>query len=131
MSELIDILDDIHHKVFRKFKYRFDRQQYQMEEYWQMPDSDFDGSTPIVGDCEDFALACRKLCRDAGIDNSRLVFCYTEEGEGHAVLEVEGWILDNRYRQVVSNDWLQDEGYNFIAVSGYNSGDPWHYIHKE
>lgn len=128
-DDLYDNLAQIHRKVFNKFKYKYDSKQYGMDEYWVMPESDFDGSTPIVGDCEDFALACRKLCRDAGID-SRLVFCYVE-GEGHCVLEVDGWILDNRMRKVRTNDSLTaDEGYDFIAVSGYNSGDPWYMIDK-
>jgi predicted transglutaminase-like cysteine proteinase len=130
MSDLLDTLDKIHRKVFRRFTYKLDEKQYGMDEYWVMPDADYDGSSRIVGDCEDFALACRKLVRDAGLD-SRLVFCYTEEGEGHAVLEVEGWILDNRYEQVVSNDWLTDEGYEFVAVSGYESGEPWYMIDKD
>ena len=33
-------------------------------------------------------------------------------------------------REVRTNDSLTDEGYDFIAVSGYNSGDPWYMIDK-
>ncbi len=92
-----------------------------------MPSDVFDGSTPIVGDCEDFALACRKLCRDANIP-TRLVICYTEEGEGHCVLESSGWILDNRYTRVMSRDKLEKQGYKWLAISGFESGDDWHRI---
>lgn len=120
----VDKLKEIHKKVFNKFKYEFDRDQYNEEEKWVMPKDQFNGSTRIVGDCEDFALACRKLCRDADID-TRLVVCFTEDGEGHCVLECEGWILDNRYKKVMSRD---DLDYKWLAISGFNPGDDWHKI---
>jgi predicted transglutaminase-like cysteine proteinase len=125
---VLNKLDQIHSEVFRKFKYEFDKDQYGMVEKWIMPDEGFDGSQRIVGDCEDFALACRKLCRDRGITTSRLVVCMTETNEGHCVLEVNGWILDNRRRHVVTRDELEQEGYKWVAISGYESGDNWHKI---
>lgn len=128
--ELYNKLDEIHEMVYKNFTYKTDKRQYGLEEHWVMPEDSYDGTQPFTGDCEDFALACRKLVRDAGIDNSRLVYCKDETGEGHGVLEVEGWILDNRQRSVVSNDRLTNKGYEFIAVSGYNSGEPWRMIKK-
>jgi predicted transglutaminase-like cysteine proteinase len=127
--ELIDRLDEIHGMVFRNFKYKTDKKKYGVDEHWVMPEDGYDGTQKFVGDCEDFALACRKLCREGGLD-TRMVFCYDETGEGHAVLECEGWILDNRQRRVESRDVLQDKGYEFIGISGYESGDPWHYINN-
>lgn len=121
----IEQLKKIHGLVFKDFEYEYDRDQYGTEEKWVMPESTFDGTTPIVGDCEDFALACRKLCRDAGIDDTRLVACLTESGEGHCVLECEGWILDNRQRKLKSRD---DLDYTWLAISGYHPGDDWHVI---
>ena len=130
IARMIDIksLERIHSEVFSKFEYEYDHRQYGVEEKWVMPDDVFNGSQSIVGDCEDFALACRKLCRDRGIEHSRLVVCYTEDGEGHCVLEVKGWILDTRYRNVVSRNFLEEEGYVWVAISGYNPGDDWHKI---
>ena len=125
MDHVLPTLDKIHRMVFDRFEYEYDHKQYGMNEYWVMPEPNYDGKSRIVGDCEDFALACRKLVRDAGLE-SRLVYCETETGEGHAVLEVKGWILDNRQTQVVSNDWLRERGYKFIAISGFDSGDPWY-----
>ena len=56
---------------------------------------------------------------------SRLVFCKTELGEGHLVLEVHGSILDNRMTRVVTNTYLEHKGYTFISISGYEPGDSW------
>ena len=116
-----------HKRVFSNFDYKFDSDQYGEAEKWVLPKESFTGSTPIVGDCEDFALACRKLCNDAGIQ-TRLVVCMTESGEGHCVLECQGWILDNRYNKVMSRDKLQTIGYKWLAISGFTPGEDWHKI---
>jgi len=119
------IIKDIHKLVFSNFTYITDKKQYNNIEKWVQPASDYDGTTSFKGDCEDFALACRKLLRDANIE-SRLVYCTVENGEGHLVLSVDGWILDNRFRAIKTNSYLVKHGYTFIKISGLNSGDPWH-----
>lgn len=122
-----EILDQVQELVYSNFNYRTDKRQYRMEEHWVMPESDYDGTSKIVGDCEEFALACRKLLREHGIA-TRLVYCIAW-GEGHCCLESEGWILDNNFDRVMTNDELtRDHGYEFIAVSGYEPGDPWYKI---
>lgn len=128
MSEdgLKETLSDIHRQIFQRFTYATDKEQYDMVEKWVMPDESYDGSKEFVGDCEDFALACRKVCRDKGIEDTRLVYCITETGGGHCVLECKGWILDNRQTRLMSRDDIR--GYEWIAISGYNSGDPWYRI---
>lgn len=125
-EDLRATLHTIHKLVFRNFTYATDQEQYSMVEKWVMPETDYNRHRPFTGDCEDFALACRKLCREDGIDNSRLVYCQTELGGGHCVLEVDGWILDNRFDRLKNRDDIV--GYKWIALSGYNSGDPWHKI---
>lgn len=125
MDQLLDTLNKIHYKVSSKFTYETDQDQYGVAEKWVMPGPEFTGGIPVTGDCEDFALACRKLCRDAGI-RSRLVLCLLE-GEGHCVLEVDGWILCNNQSSVRSRDNLTGE-YQWWAISGYEPGDEWRLI---
>ena len=125
MENLKETLSDIHRKVFDVFQYTTDRKQYGLEEKWSVPPEYKRGMT-FKGDCDDFALMCRKLCRDAGIESSRLVVCMTEQDEGHLVLEVEGYVLDNRSRTLETKDSLTDTGYTWVAISGYNPGDTWH-----
>jgi len=125
MDDLLEVLRSIHRTVLNNFEYKTDLEQYQTLEKWVAPPEFYNGTTSIVGDCEDFALACRMLCREQGIENSRLVVCLTETGEGHCVLEVEGWILDNRMLRVKSRDRLSGQGYKWIAISGYNPKDKW------
>jgi len=111
---------DVFHNVKRRFKYISDQAQYGKSEKWVMPE----GFGKIKGDCEDFALACRGLCRSHGIE-SRLVLCKTETNEMHCVLEANGFILDNRMNEVKRID---DLPYTWLAMSGYEKGDEWRVI---
>jgi len=123
MSTLMK-LRAIHRKVIKNFTYKTDTAQYGMAEKWVMPPEDFSGFSTIVGDCEDFALACRKLAREADL-RSRLIYCTVANGSGHCVLEVDGYILDNNESKVRTREDMSIKGYKWIAISGYNSGDKW------
>lgn len=85
---------------------------YGVRDYWTLPER--------YGDCEDYALLKRKLLIDAGIPSSELcmTICYTEEGEGHAVLSIddgpETLILDNRFNELKTYKELKSYGYKFI-----------------
>lgn len=124
MNTLYQTLNAIQVKVHKHFTYKTDMEQYGTVEKWVMPSPTFKGATDFVGDCEDFALACRKLCRDAGL-KTRLVVC-TMDGEGHCVLECEGWIMCCNQEQLMSRDDLEKhQGYHWLYISGFNPGDPW------
>jgi len=117
----------IHSKVYSRFTYETDMEQYHVVDKWVMPPDNYDGTSRIVGDCEDFALACRSLCNDAKLQ-SRLIYC-TIDDQGHCVLECEGWVLDCRFPELVDRDYLQaHERYIWKRISGYNAGDPWYTI---
>lgn len=110
-------------KVFQDVKSRFtwvSDQQYNIHEYWTPL-----GEGEISGDCEDFALTCRALLEPM---KTRLVTCWTEDGEYHCVLEAMGYVLDNRQDRVMSRDTLEDFGYRWDRISGYEPGDTWHKV---
>jgi predicted transglutaminase-like cysteine proteinase len=115
----------VHALLMKNFTYVTDEKQYGEIEHWVMPPPSFTGHQALIGDCEDFSLAARKLLRDKNI-RSRLVACLDETGAGHLILEVNGWIIDNRQRKLCTNRELQRKGYIYQAISGYNAGEPWH-----
>ena len=114
-----------------RFNYTSDILQRGMPEHWvdvdELSGLDQMARGTFKDDCDGYALACRHQYRKVSIPN-RLVFCQTETGEYHLVLEVEGWILDNRRR------WVIDRGhceYKWISISGYEKGDPWHEVYTD
>ncbi len=111
-NKLQQVLDAAH----GQHEYRFDRDQYGVSEHW---------AADLAGDCEDFALWCRGQLDQQGLA-ADLVYCKTETGEGHLVLHVSGWILDNRHR------WLQcqdDLPYQWISMS--QPGGTWHTVEEQ
>ena len=106
------------------FRYCSDLTKFGKEEYWlsskeimgQLSNQGF-----LVGDCDDFASMCVMLLRKQGIP-ARFVFCRMEDGGGHLVAEVNGWILDNREPEVARRD---DLPYEWVCISGYQPGEDW------
>lgn len=122
---MVKELKKIHTKAWNKFRYATDLQNHGKLEHWNYPEEDFLGR--ITGDCEDYALYCRKKCRKAGY-KTRLVLCYTETGEFHCVLEISGYIMDNRHRELQTINSIVELGYKLVATSGYEPGDTWNLI---
>ena len=115
---------DVFTRVKRGFKYISDELQYGTKEDWRFP-KDFDN---VVGDCDDFAIACRALLKEKG-HNCRLVFCRTETGGGHLICAVGKLALDNRMKFPVEIVYLTEtKGYTLNSISGLNPGDDWHTI---
>lgn len=119
-EEIYEICTQIHDRVHKGFRYVSDSKNYGKEEDWRFP-TDIDR---VVDDCDGFAIACRMLVREAGLE-SRLVMCYTETGEGHLVCGVGNYILDNRYFRVMTKEQLERIGYKFMYVSGLEPGEVW------
>lgn len=120
----IFLLENIFKQVKERFIYKKDIEVWDTIEHWEsykeIPDEGY-----IVGDCDCFALACRKECRKLNIP-SRLVFCKVNINNlwlGHLVLESCGFIFDCNKNDVVSKNQLS---YKWVSISGYASGDPWH-----
>jgi len=118
-------LKDLHRKMFKSFNYETDMDKYGEEEHWDIIPEEYKAGDKFSGDCENYALACRKVLRDAGWDNTRLIFC-TLDGMGHCVLEVEGYVFDNRFETLSTKNYLEKKGYKWIAISGTEPGDKWH-----
>lgn len=119
-------VEAVHRRVFQIFEYKTDKDKYGKLEHW-MDTAELQEALKrgrLVGDCDDFALACRHLLWKEGIPN-RLVLCEVPGQGGHLVVEVEGYILDNNYNRVMRR---QDLNYKWIKISGYNVGDPWQEI---
>lgn len=114
------IAEAVQTRILRGFRYTPDQQNYGTPEDWRFP-TNFDR---VVDDCDGFAIACRALLREQGLD-TRLVLCYTETNECHLVCATGNYILDNRSKHVRTKEELVKIGYNFKYVSGLNPGDPW------
>lgn len=109
------------------FRHCSDTTAYHASEYWVAPAeirAQIDSQGFILGDCDDFASLCVTLARKLQMP-ARFVLCLTETDESHLVCEVDGWILDNRQDTVRARDDLR---YVWLAISGYNKGEPWHSI---
>jgi predicted transglutaminase-like cysteine proteinase len=92
-----ETLQSILDRAHQGHDYKTDRELHGKREHW---------TVSLEGDCEDFALWCRKTLKDEYGISSDLVFCKTETGGYHLVLSVEGWILDNRRYFVTPKDNL-------------------------
>ena len=91
------VLDEVFERMKSGHVYTTDKLQYKKNDHWR---------PELVGDCEDFALACDKELMKLGVDSGEYILCYTETDDYHMVLSVDGWILDNRQRRVKSRDDL-------------------------
>lgn len=114
MEELKDKLQRVLDKAHRGHRYVSDSIQYNKPEYW---------TVSLNGDCEDFALWIREELKKEGI-YADLVLCLDENGGYHLVCSYEGYILDNRYSFVMTQQDLSN--YTWISV-GDSSGN-WYKI---
>ncbi len=96
---MLDKLRKVQHEAQQRHEYVSDQEMHGEFEHWE---------PGLMGDCEDYALWCRERLEGLGVE-SELIYCKTESGIGHLVLSVKGWILDCRFKDVVSRDDLQYE----------------------
>lgn len=121
------MLSDLHRQILEKFNYVSDREKHGLVERWEdsstLKNIGRSGIAHFNGDCEEFALVSVDKAREAGF-NARLVLCYTEAGEGHAICEVaskdysEAYYFDNRQLKLVIVGELKK--YRFVSVSPWN-----------
>lgn len=124
MTWTVNQLRALHSELLRAHNYTTDLQAWGRSEHWESADQIDLDALQRNEDCDGFALACRKRLRELDIPN-RLVFCEVPNQGFHLVCEVGGYILDNRYKRLRNRDKMN---YKWIAISGYEKGDPWHVI---
>lgn len=120
-------LSDLHRQIFERFTYISDEDKHGLVEKWEdastLKNIGRVGIKKFTGDCEEFALVSMDHAQRLGF-NARLVVCYTEGGEGHALCEVsspdysEAYYFDNRQHKLAVRKDLR--GYRFVAVSPWN-----------
>lgn len=131
------IAEEVHQWALHHFYYETDEQRWKdhpellLNEHWETRaqlEHDLETRGAVHGDCDAFAMMCWFALQTAGV-KSRLVFCLVETGVGHLVCMTEnGLVLDNRQMRVASNIDLQNHGYKFITMSGFNPGEAWHFV---
>jgi predicted transglutaminase-like cysteine proteinase len=129
-AEQIELLRQVHADVRAHGTWKPDSEVYGQEEYWATA-AEIRAQMERLGgrfedDCDGWAVLARAGLKELGLP-ARLVFCRLGD-EGHLVVEVDGWIVDNRHGHVESRDDLAKTGYEFVMRSGLNPGDDWHYI---
>lgn len=103
-----------------KIVWTSDKQVWGEIERWEFPK---DLGNKKVEDCDGITLWKLDQLLKQGFPADPLLFtiCYTETGEGHAVLCITtdrgDFLLDNRYQDVMSYDQLKEIGYHFLYRS--------------
>ena len=126
-ADLLDTLKDVLEAAHQRFFYVQDKDLWGRADHWET-DEQIPDTGQLVGDCDCFAIACRKALKAKGMQ-SRLIFCGVNNPAGdHLILECQGYLLDNRKLHVTN--W-QDSDYTLLRISGFNPGDAWHKIATE
>lgn len=89
-------------KTHRLFVWKADEDVYGTPEHWTSHADAVEREEIFFDDCDGFAMTCVELLLREGInpEDMRLVTCWTETNEYHAVAIVHGWLLDNRMRRM-------------------------------
>jgi len=103
----------IHQQVKSHFIWTSDMENYGVPEHWRSYADEIEKGDVIRDDCDAFALTCAELLirQDADKNDIYLIFCLTETGGGHLICVYDGWVLDNRQRDIIAWDKLP---YTFI-----------------
>ncbi|MFC3643556.1 transglutaminase-like cysteine peptidase [Aquibium oceanicum] len=119
-SELLRRLEKLTVSVNQAVKPKSDLELYGQEEYWTYPVD--------AGDCEDYALAKRRVLMEGGISASNLLLTVLRRpnGDGHAVLTVRtdggDIVLDNLTDTVLNWD---ETGYTYLKRQAIDHTGRW------
>jgi predicted transglutaminase-like cysteine proteinase len=98
-----------------KFIYKRDKRKY--FDHWKV----LYGEEKWEGDCEDYSLTLVWLISDRNVLKFlwNITFCYilwyviSPNGEGHAIVKIDGFYYDNIQKKATSKKELIDQGYKF------------------
>lgn len=119
-QSLID-LNEVNRWVNKNIKPITDLEHWGVVERWNYPDDGY-------GDCEDYALAKRRMLIEAGWPRSALLMSVVRDmnGDGHAVLTVETnhgeFVLDNQRDDILL--W-SNTGYRFAKRQSQSDPNVW------
>ena len=105
--DYIKVAKQVHREIANQFIYVSDIENYGDEEFWtntKIARRTLMGATlssKYFGDCEDFAILCRKRLKERGY-NSRLIFSETSKGTFHVFCMIGEMALDVRHKWLVS-----------------------------
>lgn len=96
------------------FIYLPDKEQFPDKfDDWQSYAKQIEAGSVFKDDCDGFALTCAELLvkRLFPAELIRIAMCKTETGEGHLVCIADGFLLDNRQRDIwtwgqVPYEWI-------------------------
>ena len=105
--------------VKNNFTYHYDRDKYDRRDAWYVM-----YTYPYEGDCEDYALTCLynlkgrswfNFWKSLLLRESKIVYCKSPSGGGHAVLKYKGMYIDNWDKEFVKKSHMVSVGYNFSS----------------
>jgi predicted transglutaminase-like cysteine proteinase len=103
-----DLARKIHKLVKEHFIWKSDQEIHGVPEHWKSYADEVEQGQVFYDDCDAFSLSCAELLtrQEADPAKVRIAFCRTETGGGHLVCVAEGWVLDNRQRDIIKWDKL-------------------------
>jgi predicted transglutaminase-like cysteine proteinase len=111
-------IDEALQTLNAKFKYKNDT--FRWLDYWRIMANDGD---KWEGDCEDYSLTLAWLVSDKDIlkflwnlISFRFLIWYVKSpnGEGHAIIKIDGLYYDNIQKKGVEKSILKEKGYKFV-----------------
>ena len=112
------VIEEALKTINRKFKYKSDT--FRWLDHWRVMVNDGD---VWHGDCEDYSLTLAWLVSDKNIlkfiwnlitFKFLIWYVLSPNGEGHAIIKIDGLYYDNIQKKGCSKDQLKAKGYKFV-----------------
>ena len=113
-----DLARKVHRQVKDLFIWTADKEVFGESDHWKSFADEVERGDVFKGDCDDFSLSCSELLIRQGTDPTkiRIAYCKTETGVGHLVCICDGWVIDNRQRDIIAWDDLPYEWHKSMRI---------------